>query len=195
MQKEKASLLLDKIKDIPEVDKIDLQTLIDNNSESPYLVVMLVTVLVLAPLSFISNMFDIISVVVMYQVLTGRKKLTFPKIITKIKIKRTIIIYSIEKISSIFRKVEILTRNRMFFLTNKRFIDILLFIFSILCLSPVPFISFFSGMAIMFTIFGFLNKDGLFVLFGFLFGVINLFIHLMIIISSKIVLLKLIGIN
>lgn len=195
MQKEKASLLLDKIKDIPEVDKIDLQTLIDNNSESPYLVVMLVTVLVLAPLSFISNMFDIISVVVMYQVLTGRKKLTFPKIITKIKIKRTIIIYSIEKISSIFRRVEILTRNRMFFLTNKRFIDILLFIFSILCLSPVPFISFFSGMAIMFTIFGFLNKDGLFVLFGFLFGVINLFIHLMIIISSKIVLLKLIGIN
>lgn len=181
MKNKKASDILDKIKDVPNVDKISIGTLIESNNESPYFIVLLVTLIVLAPIPFISNAFSIISVIVMYQVISGRKVLILPKFILNIKIKRLSLVYSIEKLSPLFRRIEFLTKNRLLFLTNKKFVNILLFILSILSISPVPFIAFFSGCGILFVIFGFLNMDGLFVLIGVLLGILNFSLNLIVV--------------
>lgn len=187
----KASILLDKIKEVPEIDKIDIGTLIKNNSGSPYFIVLFVTILVLAPIPFVSNIFSIISVIIMYQVIIGKKSLILPKFVLNIKIRRTALVSSIEKISPLFRKIEFFTKNRMLFLTNKRFIDIFLFILSVLSASPVPFIGIFSCFAIFFTIFGFLNKDGLFILISIILAIINFNLNVMLILFGKSLLLRL----
>ncbi|MBO4957042.1 MAG: exopolysaccharide biosynthesis protein [Rickettsiales bacterium] len=190
MEDKRASDILDKIKDVPNVDKISIGTLIENNSESPYFIVLLVTLIVLAPIPFISNAFSVISIIVMYQVISGKKTLVLPKFILNIKIKRTSLVYSIEKLSPLFRRVEFLTRNRLLFLTNKKFADIFLFILSILSVSPVPFIAFFSGCGILFVIFGLLNKDGLFILIGVLLGLLNLGLNLVALLVGRALLMK-----
>lgn len=190
MEDKRASDILDKIKDVPNVDKISIGTLIENNSESPYFIVLLVTLIVLAPIPFISNAFSVISIIVMYQVISGKKTLVLPKFILNIKIKRTSLVYSIEKLSPFFRRVEFLTRNRLLFLTNKKFADIFLFILSILSVSPVPFIAFFSGCGILFVIFGLLNKDGLFILIGVLLGLLNLGLNLVALLVGRALLMK-----
>ena len=190
MEDKKASDILNKIKDVPNVDKISIGTLIESNSESPYFIVLLVTLIVLAPIPFISNAFSVISIIVMYQVISGRKTLILPKFILNIKIKRLSLVYSIEKLGPLFRRIEFLTKNRLLFLTNKKFVNILLFVLSILSVSPVPFIATFSGCGILFAIFGFLNRDGLFVLVGAVLGLVNLSLNLVAIFLGKTLLMK-----
>lgn len=190
MEDKKASDILNKIKDVPNVDKISIGTLIDSNSESPYFIVLLATLIVLAPIPFISNAFSAISIIVMYQVISGRKTLILPKFILNIKIKRLSLVYSIEKLGPLFRRIEFLTKNRLLFLTNKKFVNILLFILSILSVSPVPFIAFFSGCGILFVIFGFLNRDGLFVLVGTLLGILNFSLNFIAILFGTNLLMK-----
>ncbi|MBR2141139.1 MAG: exopolysaccharide biosynthesis protein [Rickettsiales bacterium] len=184
MTNKKISSLLEEIKDISTEDVITVGTILDNIKDSKYLVILFTTILILAPIPILSTIFGIICATLMVQIISGKKKLALPTFVLNFKIKRKALVYSLDKINYLLKKIERFTKNRLLFFTNEKFINISLLFLSILSISPVPLACFFAGFGMVLIIFGFLNKDGLFIPLGILSGMIDICIHIILFICG-----------
>lgn len=188
--------LLNDIRNIVKVDenteKLTLKSIINNSVNGQYLVLFILSILIMCPIPVLSTVFGLISSAISYQILIGRKNIKLPKKLLNLSINKLTITTLIEKISPIINKVESITKNRLIFLTNKKFVNLLIFLSSLLSVSPVPFLSIFAVVAACFTIFGYLNKDGLFVFLGIIFFFLNFCMQITFLIVGKVIFVKII---
>ena len=176
-----------------DAEKITLKSIINNGANGSYLVLFIVTMLIMVPIPVLSTIFGVIDCIIAYQVLVDKKNIKLPKRLLNLSISKSSLATVIEKVSFYVNKVEFLTKNRLIFLTNRRFINILIFIFSLLSISPVPFLSIFAVSGILLVIFGYLNRDGLFVCLGILAGSINIIFQILFLILGKVLFLKILS--
>lgn len=186
--------LLTDIKNIIKIDedveRITLKSIINNGSNGPYLVLFIVALLIAIPIPILSTIFGLINAIISYQVLTNKKNIKLPKRLSNLSVSKNSLSLVIEKISFYINKIELLTKNRLLFLTNKKFVNIFIFLFSLLSMSPVPFLSILAVAAILLIIFGFTNKDGLFILLGIIIGIVNIFLQILFLILGKALFVK-----
>ena len=176
-----------------DAEKITLKSIINNGANGSYLILFVVTILIMVPIPVVSTIFGIIDCIIAYQVLTDKKNIKLPKKLLNLSISKTTLATVIEKVSFYINKIEGLTKNRLIFLTNKKFINILIFLFCLLSISPVPFLSVFAVSGILLVIFGYLNRDGLFVCLGILAGGINIIFQILFLILGKVLFIKILS--
>ena len=176
-----------------DAEKITLKSIINNGANGSYLILFVVTILIMVPIPVVSTIFGIIDCIIAYQVLTDKKNIKLPKKLLNLSINKTTLATVIEKVSFYINKIEGLTKNRLIFLTNKKFINILIFLFCLLSISPVPFLSVFAVSGILLVIFGYLNRDGLFVCLGILAGGINIIFQILFLILGKVLFIKILS--
>ena len=176
-----------------DTEKITLKNIINNGANGQYLVLFVVTMLIMVPIPILSTIFGIIDCIIAYQVLVDKKNIKLPKKLLNLSISKSSLTTVIEKVSFYINKIEFLTKNRLIFLTNKKFVNTLIFVFSLLSVSPVPFLSIFAVSGILLVIFGYLNRDGLFVCFGILAGSINIIFQILFLILGKFLFVKILS--
>ncbi len=189
--------LLNDIKNIirtdDNIEKLTLKNIMNNGVNGQYMVIFIVAILIMCPIPVLSTVFGIINVIISYQMLTNKKTIKLPKKLLYLSINKSTITTLIEKISPYINKVEIITKNRLIFFTNKKLINLIIFLASLLSVSPVPFLSVFAVISVCLTIFGYLNKDGLFVILGIIFFIINFAMQLTFLIVGKALFLKILN--
>lgn len=189
--------LLNDIKNIirtdDNIEKLTLKNIMNNGVNGQYMVIFIVAILIMCPIPVLSTVFGIINVIISYQMLTNKKTIKLPKKLLYLSINKSTITTLIEKISPYINKVEIITKNRLIFFTNKKLINLIIFLASLLSVSPVPFLSVFAVISVCLTIFGYLNKDGLFVILGIIFFIINFAMQLTFLIVGKVIFFKIIN--
>lgn len=189
--------LLNDIKNIirtdDNIEKLTLKNIMNNGVNGQYMVIFIVAILIMCPIPVLSTVFGIINVIISYQMLTNKKTIKLPKKLLYLSINKSTITTIIEKISPYINKVEIITKNRLIFFTNKKLINLIIFLASLLSVSPVPFLSVFAVISVCLTIFGYLNKDGLFVILGIIFFIINFAMQLTFLIVGKALFLKILN--
>ncbi len=116
------------------------------------------------------------------QMMLGLKAPKLPKLISNRTIERSILAATIEKSSTIFRKIEKLLKPRLVFLSTgifERIIGFFILIFSASILIPLPLTNFLPGIGILITSFGLIGKDGIVIILGIatgIFGIITTFV-------------------
>ena len=189
--------LLNDIKNIirtdDNIEKLTLKNIMNNGVNGQYMVIFIVAILIMCPIPVLSTVFGIINVIISYQMLTNKKTIKLPKKLLYLSINKSTITTLIEKISPYINKVEIITKNRLIFFTNKKLINLIIFLASLLSVSPVPFLSVFAVISVCLTIFGYLNKDGLFVILGIIFFIINFAMQLTFLIVGTVIFFKIIN--
>ena len=126
------------------------------------------------------------------QMFCGLKTLWLPKRIRNYSIKRTTISLIVEKCAPFLRKIEKVTRKRIFFFDSEisqRLIGLLVFLSSILMALPLPFSHIFPAIGISMMSMGLLNKDGLFVMLGVLFCILGFYFIFTLAFASKAVIM------
>lgn len=189
--------LLNDIKNIIKTDedteRLTLKSIINNSVNGQYMITFIVAILIMCPIPVLSTVFGIINVIISYQMLIGRKTIKLPKKLLYLSVNKSTITNLIEKMSPYINKVEILTKNRLIFFTNKKLVNFMIFSASLLSVSPVPFLSVFAVTSMCLTIFGYLNKDGLFIILGIIFFMINFAMQLVFLIVGKVIFFKIIN--
>lgn len=189
--------LLNDIKNIirtdDNIEKLTLKNIMNNGVNGQYMVIFIVAILIMCPIPVLSTVFGIINVIISYQMLTNKKTIKLPKKLLYLSINKSTITTLIEKISPYINKVEIITKNRLIFFTNKKLINLIIFLASLLSVSPVPFLSVFAVISVCLTIFGYLNKDGFFIFLGIISALLNIVLHLFFLIVGKALFLKILN--
>jgi hypothetical protein len=104
-----------------------------------------------------------------------------PKRFYKISVKRSVLAMLVQKSSPYIRKVEIILRRRLLFMTSRkaeRVIGFFTLIFSAFIVLPMPLSNFIPGFGILIISFGMLGKDGLVVICGIAVGIIGIAISI-----------------
>lgn len=113
------------------------------------------------------------------QMLMGYEAPKLPKRFAKLTVKRSTLAMLLQKISPFIRKAERVLRPRLSFAVSgfaERVIGFFLFLFASFVLLPVPLSNFIPGLGILITSFGLMGKDGLFVIFGIIVGIIGMIV-------------------
>lgn len=181
------------IKTDEDVEKITLKNIINGNTDSQYLLILVISILIMCPIPILSTILAIINSIISYQMLIGRKNIKLPKKLLNLSINKMILATIIEKLSPFINKIEKITRNRLIFLTHRKFVDFLILVSCLLSISPVPFLSTFSSISTCFIIFGYLNKDGFFIFLGIISALLNIVLHLFFLIVGKALFLKILN--
>ncbi|MDR0571889.1 MAG: exopolysaccharide biosynthesis protein [Rickettsiales bacterium] len=198
MRIKRATVFLSNMKEGLVEDKISLQQIFFSSENNSYFTLMMMAVLSLLPTPFViplvSNFFGVLMTIISFQIMTNRKTFKIPKRFLNIKIKRVTLINIIEKNSFIFKKIEFLTKHRLIFLFNSNtkvhVINFVNFLMSILVLIPLPFITNPPAFSTIFMILGLLNKDGLFILLGFVMAVLSFLFCVLVCFGGKAIILK-----
>jgi hypothetical protein len=179
-------------------DKISLQQILFSNENNLYFTLMMMAVLSLLPTPFIlplvSNFFGLLMTIVSLQIMTDKKTLKIPEKLLKIRIKRATLVNVIEKNNFIFKKIEFLTKHRLIFLFNSeakiQVINFVNFLMSILVLIPLPFVTNPPAFSAILMILGLVNKDGLFILLGFMTAILSFLFCVLVCFGGRALVLK-----
>ena len=192
-EKKKTSYLLEDIYNFSETDKISMESLITSNKDSSYFLLLLFALFSLIPtplpIPVISMLFGLILTFITFQLMVGKVKFYLPKKILRFSIKRENLAKFIEKTNPHLKRIEFFTKFRFTFFKNKawkKFIDILLFYLSFTILIPLPLLNTIPAIGIILICFGIINNDGLIVLFGFIFALLNLTVMFSFILLGKV---------
>jgi hypothetical protein len=107
------------------------------------------------------------------QMMLGYSSPKLPKRFSNLSVKRSVVAMLVQKSSPYIRKVEIILKPRVFFMTThkaERLIGFFTMIFSAFIVVPMPLSNFIPGLGILIISFGLLQKDGLAVICGILVG-------------------------
>ncbi len=113
------------------------------------------------------------------QMMLGYSSPKLPKRFSNLSVKRSVVATLVKKSSPYIRKVEIILKPRLLFMTthkSERIIGFFTMIFSSFIVMPMPLSNFIPGLGILIISFGLLQKDGLAVICGILIGVIGMII-------------------
>ncbi|MDR2760387.1 MAG: exopolysaccharide biosynthesis protein [Rickettsiales bacterium] len=176
MKTKKISVLLSDMKNNLLDDRIFLEQIFFFDENNSYFTILLMAALSFIPTPFIvpvaSNFFGALMAVSSFQIIFKKKIVKIPNKFLRISIKRSVMIKIVEKTGALFRKLEFLTKHRLLFLLNSKtklqFLNVVIFLLSILVLMPLPFVTNPPALAVILIILGLTNRDGLFVLAGLL---------------------------
>lgn len=162
-------------------DKISIADLVRAMEAAGYGLVMIIfslaSVMPLPPP--LPNIFALPILIFSTQMMIGYDAPKLPKIISNIRIKRSIVALLVQKSSRYISKVEKVLKPRLsFVVTNifERILGFFILIFALSVMIPIPFTNLVPGIGIMLISFGLLGKDGLFVISGLLVGFIGVLI-------------------
>ena len=115
------------------------------------------------------------------QMTIGNTSPKLPKWIAKKEVKRSVLAMMVQKSNPYIRKVEMILKPRMWFMTNviaERIVGFFLLFFSTFILIPLPLSNFIPGLGILITSFGLMGKDGLVIIFGLIIGITGVVISI-----------------
>lgn len=174
---EKISDVLRNIKKIKAKDgKISIGTILENNSENAYFLMILITIMSFLPFIFVI-IFGSMDIYICAQIVAGKKIIALPKLINNISLSKRLLVKVINKINPLIIKLELLTKHRLvkfFKQRNLRMLHIIMLILSVVITIPIPFSGTIPAIALLLILLGILSKDGLWVLIGIVVGIIGL---------------------
>lgn len=179
----KATELLQDVVNKTSEDKIKIKDLIDAMEFAGFgLVLMIFSFGIIVPLPPpFPSIISIPLVVFSSQMMIGNHAPRLPQFLSKTSVKRTTLMMLAQKSAPYINKVERLLLPRMFFMFNpivERFVGMMILIFSLWVLLPIPLSNFIPGLGILIISFGLLSKDGLVVIAGMIVGVIGVAISI-----------------
>jgi len=159
-------------------DKVMVKDLIEALDTGGFgLVIMIFSLPVLIPLPPpFPSLISVPLVIFTFQMMIGFDAPKLPKKFANISVKRTILATMVEKSSPYLRRVDLLLKPRLFFLTDgiaQRFIGFFIFIFASLILLPLPLSNYLPGIGILVTSFGLIARDGVLILLGLGIGILG----------------------
>ncbi|MBM3579466.1 MAG: exopolysaccharide biosynthesis protein [Alphaproteobacteria bacterium] len=111
------------------------------------------------------------------QMMLGYSSPKLPKRFADLTVKRSVLATLVNKSAPYIRKIELILKPRLAFMTTKtaeRLIGFFSLLFSSFILLPIPLSNFIPGLGILITSFGLLGKDGLVVLLGITVGIFGI---------------------
>jgi hypothetical protein len=160
-------------------ETINIGQLKEKMQSASYALLMLVfclPLLIPIPTPGLSAIVSIPLVFLTFQLMIGKESPWFPKKISNISLKISDIKKVTEKLEPSIKKLEKFLKPRLEILLNKKaqnFIGAFCFFLSTLIILPIPFGNVIPAIAIFIISLGLLQKDGVFVIVGILFGIIS----------------------
>lgn len=159
-------------------DKVLVKDLIDALDTGGFgLVIMIFSLPILIPLPPpFPSLISVPLVIFTFQMMIGFDAPKLPKKFANISVKRTILAIMVEKSSPYLKRIDLLLKPRLYFLTDgiaQRFIGFFVFIFASLILLPLPLSNYLPGIGILVTSFGLIARDGAVILLGIGIGILG----------------------
>lgn len=178
----KQKSLSNQIKEIIEStneEKISIGQLKDKMESTSYALLMIIfclPLLIPIPTPGLSAIVSLPLLFLTFQLMIGKTSPWFPKKISKISLKISDIVKIIEKLEPYIIKIEKFLKPRLEILIQKKaynFIGAYCFLLSILIILPIPFGNVIPAISIFIISLGLLQKDGVFVSAGCIFGIVS----------------------
>ncbi len=160
-------------------DKVMIKDLIEALDAGSFgLIIMIFSLPILIPLPPpLPSLISVPLVIFTFQMMIGCETPKLPKKFANISIKRTILATMVEKSSPYLKRIDLLLKPRLYFLTEgiaQRIVGFFVFIFASLILLPLPLSNYLPGIGILITSFGLIAKDGAVILIGLGIGILGL---------------------
>jgi hypothetical protein len=136
----------------------------------------IIGVFALPPLSTLAGTFQLIFA---YQILRNYDYPHLPKMIARKQVSSKLVAMAMEKSLPLFRKFELLLRPRLLTLqtdTAWRMIGVMLVLFAVSVMIPLPFTNFLPSLAILLIGLGQMEKDGVAISIGLVIGIVGLLV-------------------
>lgn len=119
------------------------------------------------------------------QMLMGLQSPWLPRVLGQWSLGRKSLIYLLEKAANLLKRIERVLTPRLSFASNRwgeRLLGIFSLIFSISVAIPLPFTNLLPSIGILIMSLGLLNRDGVWMIGGMIFGVLGIIFTLLVII-------------
>jgi len=178
-------------------DSINVSALLRSLDDGgfPLLILIFALFLVIPTPPPIATIAGLIIMFFAFQMMIGLEKIWLPEFLGEKNISRKILIFIVEKATTLLSKLERITRKRLVFFTGKiatRIIGGFIFILATITLTPIIFANSVPGLAIILISYGLTNKDGLIIVLGMIIGILSIFVICSLFIFGKALLLKII---
>ena len=192
---ETTSKLLSNICERNTADNIRIDVLLKSIDSGGFVLLILIfAILLIIPTPpGVANIAGLIIMFFSFQMMMGFEEVWLPKFLAKKSISRKLLATIVEKSSIYLYKLERFTRKRLTFMDfpiAKRVIGLIIFFLATITLTPIIFANSVPGVAIALISFGFLNKDGLIVIIGFIIGFISIFVVWIMFLYGKMLVMK-----
>lgn len=175
---------------IQNTDKItlfELKTAIHERGFGIFMLIFSLPPFIPVPVPGYTTIFAIPLILFSVQLFIGLDSPWMPKWLEKKSIKRSALVFIVEKTSPILRKIEKIMQSRMSFIFCKpgeKFLALIIFFCSVSIAMPLPFTHFFPSAGIAFISLGIISKDGLISLLGVVISLVGLFISSVVLIAG-----------
>ncbi|XGA08211.1 MAG: exopolysaccharide biosynthesis protein [Wolbachia endosymbiont of Xenopsylla cheopis] len=181
------------VQDADKITLFELKTVIHERGFGIFMLIFSLPPFIPVPIPGYTTIFAIPLILFSIQLFIGLDSPWMPKWLERKSIKRSALVFIVERTSPILKRIEKIMQPRMSFVFCKfgeKFLALIIFLCSISIAIPLPFTHFFPSAGVAFISLGIISKDGLISLFGVVISFIGITITSVVLIAGPKILLE-----